>query len=132
MRFLKKTLKIIGWTLGAITLLLILFSIYVWKVSDVYPPRVADTSALSLRVAHPEGSLYTVGNNWIRKNEFGLYEMYVAGAPYERGVINGKLSAPLIRDQEKAFTDQIRQMVPSGGYLRFLRYVIGFHPISGQ
>lgn len=125
-RILKKILKVLGWTLATVFLLLVLFCLYVWKVSDVAPPRVSDTSALRLRVAHPEGSLYTIGNNWIRKNEFGLYEMYVSGKPYERGVINGKLSASLITAQEAAFTDQIRQMVPSGGYLRFLRYVIGF------
>jgi hypothetical protein len=125
-RFLKKFLKILGWTLAILLLLLLVSAVYVWKVSDVQPPKIRDTSALSLRVTHPEGSLYTIGDNWIRKNEFGLYEMYVSGKPYERGVINGKLSASLITAQEKAFTDQIRQMIPSQGYLRFLRYVIGF------
>ena len=126
MRFVKKVLKVLGWMVGVITLLLLLFCAYVWKVSDVHPPKIADTSALNLRVAHPEGSLYTIGDNWIRKNKFGLFEMYVAGKPYERGVINGKLSQPLIEAQEEAFTSQIKQMVPSPGYLKFLRYIVGF------
>lgn len=126
MRVVKKLLKIFGWTLATLVLILVLFGVYVWKVSDAKPPKVADTTALSLTVEHPEGTLYTIGDNWIRKNKLGLYEMYVSGRPYERGVINGKLSAPLITAQEEAFTSQIRQMIPSGGYLRFLRYVIGF------
>ncbi len=125
MRFLKKLLKFLGWTLAVILLLLAGFCVWVRKVSDIQPPKVTDTSALGLRVAHPEGSLYTIGDNWIRKNKYGLYEMYVSGKPYERGVKVGKLSAGLITAQEKAFTDQIRQMIPSPGYLKFLRYVIG-------
>lgn len=126
MRIVRKLLRIFGWTLATILVILVLFGIYVWKVSDAKPPRITDTSSLSLRVEHPEGTLHTIGNNWIRKNSFGLYEMYVSGKPYERGVINGKLSAPLITAQEEAFTSQIKQMIPSKGYLKFLRYVIGF------
>ena len=106
--------------------LLIIFCTYVYQVSDPKPPHVADTSAFSLQVAHRDGSLYTIGDNWIRKNEFGLYELYVSGKPFERGVKNGKLSASLITAQEQAFTQQIREMVPSPGYLRFLRYIVGF------
>ena len=52
--------------------------------------------------------------------------MYVSGGPYERGVKNGKLSRQQIIDQEIAFTSQIKQMVPGDGYLKFLKYVIGF------
>lgn len=126
MRFLKKFLKIIGWTLATIVLLLLLFGGYVWMVSDPKPPKVRDTSALALPVKHEEGTLYTIGDNWIRRNEYGLYEMYVSGKPYERGVKNGKLSAELITAQEEAFTKQIRQMVPSPAYLKFLRYIVGF------
>lgn len=52
--------------------------------------------------------------------------MYVSGKPFERGVKVGKLSAFLVAAQEKAFTDQIKEMVPSTSYQKFLRYVIGF------
>lgn len=126
MRFLKKFLKILGWSVVAIVVLLLLFCGYVWYVSNVPPPKVRDTSALALQVQHPEGSLYTIGDNWIRQNRYGLYEMYVSGKPFERGVKNGKLSAPLITAQEEAFTQQIRQMIPSPFYLHFLRYIVGF------
>ncbi|HXS35718.1 MAG TPA: hypothetical protein VN721_03395, partial [Flavipsychrobacter sp.] len=126
MRFIKKVLKFLGYTLAIFLLLIIIFCVYVYRVSNFSPPEVADTSALSLQKKHVEGSLYTIGDNWIRKNKYGLYEMYVSGKPFERGVKNGKLSQQLITDQEEAFTQQIKQMIPSAGYLKFLKYVIGF------
>lgn len=126
MRFIRRFFKIIGYTILVFLLLFILFCGYVWKVSDIKPPKIADTSALALQKTHVDGSLYTIGDNWIRKNQYGLYEMYVSGKPFERGVKNGKLSQQLVVDQEEAFTQQIKQMIPSHNYLKFLRYVIGF------
>nr|WP_249207321.1 C45 family peptidase [Chitinophaga hostae] len=52
--------------------------------------------------------------------------MYVEGAPFERGVINGKLSGELIRRQEDVFVAQFSKMVPSTFYLHFLKYFIGW------
>ena len=126
MRIIRKALHILGLVLGTVALLLLIFSIYIYNVSDFPEPEIADTTAYSLTVQQGQGALATIGHNWIRKNEYGLYEMYVAGKPFERGVINGKLSRQLIVDQEIAFTDEIKRMIPSGGYLRFLKYVIGF------
>jgi len=50
--------------------------------------------------------------------------MYVQGKPYERGVIIGKLSKKLIYLQEKAFVDELAQMIPSNFYRHFLKYFI--------
>ncbi|MBS1772169.1 MAG: peptidase C45 [Bacteroidetes bacterium] len=127
MRFLRWLFKCLGIFIGILLLIIIGFSIYVYNVSDnIVPPKVADTSAFALKREHPEGTLYTIGDNWIRKNQYGLYEMYVSGKPFERGVKNGKLSQKLIVDQEIAFTQQIKQMIPSEKYLKFLKYIVGF------
>lgn len=126
MRILKGILKGFGIFIGILLFIVIVFSIYVYRISDIKPPKISDSSALSLQVAHPGGSLYIIGDNWIRKNRFGLYEMYVSGAPFERGVINGKLAREQIIAQERAFTDQIKIMVPSEKYLKFLKYMVGF------
>lgn len=126
MRVVKKILKFLAWFLGILLLLLLIFCIYVWKVSDVKPPVVTNKSAVTLKRTPLDSTAYVLGNNWFRKSKYGLYEMYVAGQPFERGVINGKLSRELIVSQEIAFTHQIRKMIPSEGYLRFLKYVIGF------
>lgn len=126
MRFFKKILKFFAWFFGILLLTLIIFCIYVWKVSDIKPPVVADQSAVKLQRTSLDSTAYTLGNNWIRKSKYGLYEMYTSGAPFERGTINGKLSRELIVSQEEAFTHQIKKMIPSTSYLKFLKYIIGF------
>lgn len=50
--------------------------------------------------------------------------MYIQGKPYERGVINGKLSKELIYLQEKAFVGELSRMIPSNYYRHFLKYFI--------
>jgi hypothetical protein len=126
MRFLKKILKFFAWFFGILLLTLVIFCIYVWKVSDIKPPVVADQSAVKLQRTTVDSTAYTLGNNWIRKSKYGLYEMYTSGAPFERGVIDGKLSKELIVSQEEAFTHQIKKMIPSTSFLKFLKYIIGF------
>ena len=126
MRFLRKTLKVLGITICIFLLIILVFCVYVWKVSDVHPPKVADTSAFNLNRQHVAGSLYTINDNWIRKNQWGLYEMYVSGSPFEMGVKEGKLSQQEIVGQEIAFTSEIKRMIPSPGYLKFLKYIVGF------
>ena len=48
------------------------------------------------------------------------------GAPFERGVVNGKLTKELVQLQENYFNEQIRKMVPSTFYLHFLKYFVGW------
>lgn len=127
MHLLRWLLKCLTIFITVLLLIIVIFCIYVYNVSDnIIPPKVADTSAFSLQVSNLDGSLYTIGDNWIRKNEYGLYEMYVSGKPFERGVKNGKLSQQLIVNQEIAFTQQIKQMIPDDSYLKFLKYMVGF------
>lgn len=52
--------------------------------------------------------------------------MYLEGSAFERGLANGKLSRELIYKQEKAFVDQIKELIPSETYLKFLKYFIRF------
>lgn len=52
--------------------------------------------------------------------------MYVSGKPFELGAKNGILSKEDIVAQEVAFTDQIKQLVPSEWWRNTLKYVIGF------
>lgn len=128
MRFLKRLLKSIVVLIASLLVALLILGIYIYYSSDVEPPKVSvDDRIIGEQRVHVEGSLYTIEDtNWIRKNEYGLYEMYVSGKPYELGMKNGKLSQELIVAQEVAFTDQIKQMIPSTDYLKFLKYMIGF------
>ncbi len=112
--------------LGVIFILLLIGAIYLVQVTKVPPPKPADMSSLQLqRTSHGDG-FYTLKNNWFRHSKSGLYELYVEGEPFERGVINGKLTEELVVRQEDHFAEQITKMVPSKFKRNFLKYLIGF------
>lgn len=111
---------------GFFILLLGILFLYLVIVSKVEPPQIADTSSLQWQRSSPDSGLYTIKNNWFRKSNSGLFEMYVEGAPFERGVVNGKLSKELVVSQEDYFSEQINKMVPSKSYLHFLKYFVGW------
>ena len=126
MRRKNKFWKRTGYVCLVLVGLLITGFIYLVIVATIKPPRPADNSSLSLQRTEPSPGLYSIKNNWFRKSNSGLYELYVEGAPYERGVINGKLTQELVQRQEDHFNDQINKMVPSNFYRHFLKYVIGW------
>ncbi|HNS41875.1 MAG TPA: C45 family autoproteolytic acyltransferase/hydrolase [Taishania sp.] len=69
---------------------------------------------------------YVLGNNYLKKNDFGIWEMYIEGDPYERGLIYGELAKELNHHQEKVFVDQINEFVPKGFFQSFLNIMVGF------
>lgn len=112
--------------LAVIFILLFIAAVYLVQVSKVPPPKIADMSSLQLqRTDHGDG-FYTLNNNWFRHSKSGLYELYVEGDAFERGVINGKLTEELVVRQEDHFAAQIEKMVPSKFKRSFLKYLIGW------
>ncbi|CAM4128203.1 C45 family peptidase [Gillisia hiemivivida] len=79
----------------------------------------------TLRTKHND-SLYTIGNNILLKNKYGIWELYIEGDALERGIINGSLTRELIHKQETAFMTRIESLVPSTGYQKFLSKTIGW------
>jgi hypothetical protein len=118
--------RVLLYIIGSFLLLFVALAIYLVVVSKMPPPKIADQRALQLQRTQLDSTCYTLGNNWFRKSNSGLYEMYVEGAPFERGVVIGKLSGELIRRQEDVFVAQFSKMVPSKAYLHFLKYFIGW------
>ena len=118
---LKNIILIFSWTLSVIICLMVIFALTCtvlyyradMKVPDITSERVTDTLAV-------EESFFRFGGNMLRKSESGLYEMRISGKDFERGVAIGALTKDLLYYQEKVFVDQIRRMVPSEGYLKFL------------
>src|SRR5450432_2455206 len=111
----------------AVTGLLILLGvIYLLIVSRTSPPHISDKTALSWQRTEVSPGFYTLKNNWFRKSKSGLFELYVEGRPFDRGIVNGKLTKELIRLQEDYFNAQINKMIPSGFYRHFLKYVVGW------
>ena len=119
LRRLRNTIITIVLLIGT---LVILFNIK----TKISPPQVDGLSILEAVRENPAPDFYKIGDSWLRKNKFGLWEMYLEGSPFEIGVINGKLTRELIKVQEDAFVEQINTMIPSKSYLKFLKYFIGW------
>lgn len=117
---MKKGLKILGYTLGALVLFIIMSLAYIkWCMASELP-KPQNTDTLKLQRQKLGDNFYKIGNNWLRKSNSGLWEEYVEGEPFERGVISGKLNKELLYSQEVAFTDQIHKIIPDNRYLGFL------------
>lgn len=117
---MRKLLKALAYTLGLILLLLFVGYVYIQYGLAPEIPEVKDKSALNLQREKVGENFYRIGNNWLRKTENGLWEEYVEGEPFERGVITGKLEKELLYTQEEAFVEQIHNLVPNNNYLSFL------------
>lgn len=91
-----------------------------FRITNPEPPFVLTESVL-LEV-NDSASVRWGGNGWYRKNEFGLWEAYVEGTPFERGQTLGFLAQNEVRSQEAHFIAQIKNLVPSAWLLKTLRY----------
>jgi isopenicillin-N N-acyltransferase-like protein len=122
---LKRLLKITGWVIGILVLSIMLLSWYIVQVSVIDPPTPSSQYPTFEKIVHQD-SLVTFGNNWFRKSESGLYEVYVEGDAYTRGVALGVLTKDLVRHQEDVFTQQLYHFVPSSFYRKILIHLIGY------
>lgn len=121
MKILFKTiLGIFELFLGFVVVLVI----YIILSSRISPPEVPSIT-IGKRVQVGKNH-YTLGKNWLKKNDHGIWEMYIEGAPYERGLIYGELAKELVQKQERVFVDQINQFVPSSVWQQFLRLMLDF------
>ena len=66
-------------------------------------------------------STFIAGNNFLTKNKHGLWEMYVEGDPYQRGLLIGSLTEELLQHQEDVFLSKVNELVPSKTQQSFLR-----------
>lgn len=107
-----------------VILILFLFFLYLHFGINPPPPTVTDMSPLEKERTELDSTTFTLGNNWFRKSNSGLYEMYVEGQPFERGVAYGKLTQELVQRQEDHFTAQFLKMVPSKSFMYLLKYGI--------
>jgi predicted choloylglycine hydrolase len=119
LRFSKKAFLVLAG-------LLIIFVIYFLASIYISIPEIKDKSALNLIREKADTNFYRIKNNWLKKSKSGLWEMYLEGDAFERGVINGKLTKELAEQQETAFIHQIKELIPSDGYLNFLKYFVAY------
>lgn len=98
--------------------------IYILFASQIPTPEVPDIHIGTRKKVGKDH--YVLGDNYLKKNDFGVWEMYIEGDPYERGLIYGELAKELIQRQEDIFVDQINQFVPKGAFQQFLKLMVGF------
>ena len=121
---MRKFARIILGIIGVLLLIVIIICIWVQLATRVKVPVEKDMSITTAEVTSPEKGFYKCGRNWLQERNSGLWELYLEGKPFNRGVIEGKLTKTLIEKQEQAFIDEINYMIPSSSFLKFLRYFI--------
>jgi hypothetical protein len=112
---------------SGIVLFLLAFYFIFRAMVIINPPEINDDDfTTNLKREKVADNYYRINGNLLRKSESGLWEMYISGKPFERGVINGKLSKELIHTQETAFIGMIKELIPNDLYLNFLKYLIAW------
>ncbi len=91
----------------------------------LYAPKVADKSAVNTERIKIAENDYSCFDCRLRKNKFGLWDMYINGSGFDAGVKNGILTKELAYFQEDSFMKRIKELVPSKFYLKFLRLFVG-------
>lgn len=123
MRKLKRTVFIV---LASIGIFILGLMMYVRLVSGVSEPGPLSSVLENQERIEVSEHFYTLGQNWFKKSNSGLYELYVEGDPFDRGVAIGKLTQELVQFQESTFNRQINRLVPSSLYRIFLKYFVGW------
>ncbi|MDR1698357.1 MAG: C45 family peptidase [Prevotellaceae bacterium] len=123
MKALKKILKILLIIAAICTASYFLLAWWL-RIPD---PEISEADRkITQMEAVQDSNFVTFGSNRLRQSESGLWEMYVEGSDFERGVAIGKMSKELLKYQEDVFVAQIRELIPSDSYLKFLRLFVSF------
>ena len=134
---IKKIFKYTSYVLLSLLVILIAGVCYLYFSADMRTPK-HEPGIIMTKVSHadttimvPAEVLYNdtldlryYDGNFLRHSESGLWELFVKGDAFQRGEAIGKLSSDLLHYQEKVFVDQIREIIPSDSYLKFLRFFI--------
>ncbi len=123
---MKRVIKWTGVALGTILLVIIIGLFILQKATTLPFPSPVDTGITELERTQSIDGIFRIKNNWLKKNNAGIYELYTEGSAFERGVVNGKLTRELIHAQEQYFIQQIEHIIPSKFYLRFLKVFISW------
>lgn len=131
---IKRFLKYTGIALLAILLSITAWTWYLYSTADMFAPSTeyaewktgCSSDSLPPPAWNRQSALVNPGRpaSGLRQSESGLWELYVEGNAFQRGEAIGHLSKDLLYYQEKVFVDQIREIIPSDSYLKFLRFFI--------
>lgn len=97
------------------------------KKSIKNEPNKADFIIESIPKNQITDSLFFKGNNSLRKNQYGQWELIASGDPINLGNNIGDLTTELVQQQEEIFFDKIEELVPSKFSQRFLRKFLSWY-----
>jgi len=127
MNILKKIGRIAKTILKGLGIFLVVFILYfIWDIRMTTPPINEELSVEQYNRVEVAPNHYRVNNCWLKKNKFGIWEMYLEGKPYERGLIYGVLAKELMEKQEVHFVNQIDEMVPNQFFQFFLKMFVAW------
>ena len=115
--------RIVKWLVGFFAVLILLWVLF-RLITAVSPPSPEESFESSLERVEVGRQAFTCQDSWLKKNEYGLWEMYLSGSEFQLGAKNGILARELIAYQEEVFVEKLQEMVPSEFYLNFLKQVI--------
>ncbi|MCP4311157.1 MAG: hypothetical protein GY790_07850 [Bacteroidetes bacterium] len=115
--------RLVRWFAGILGTVILLFALF-RLLTPNHPPSEQEKSAPVPQRVEAGDHAWTCQENWLKRNSYGLWEMYLSGSDFELGVKNGVLASELIGYQEEVFVERLREMVPSDFYLNFLKQVV--------
>ncbi|TDE11388.1 C45 family autoproteolytic acyltransferase/hydolase [Dyadobacter psychrotolerans] len=122
-KILRRLIKFFG---AFLLLILILFGLFLWRIKVPVPEFESNKTVQSYERIQVAPNHFKVNNCWLKKNKYGIWEMYLEGPPYERGLIYGILSKELMEKQEVYFVNQIKEMIPGSFFLQILKGFVGW------
>ena len=106
--------------------LILALVIYLGVVIPIPYPEIDDLSVLELEREIIGIDHYRIGNNWAKKNDHDIWEVYIEGSPFDRGLIYGKLLKEPVQQQEVFFINQLEKIIPNATYRLLLTVIIGY------
>lgn len=120
MKILKYTFAIV------VVLLLLVVTVFFLKVR-IPNPELEQPSAISAsQLQQLSNRQSALGDNLLRQNEKGQWEMYLEGPAYDRGLAFGLMARELMGKKEEAFIGEIKNRIPSEAFLNVLKYLVGW------
>lgn len=116
-----KILKYIAATILSLILLILAAGVVLYMTAD----RSIPDNSLPVVIPSPRDSsgVLLFGRSSLEKGEGDLWNLWLRGDAEERGLAFGQLCKSLMHEQERAFVDQIKIIVPNEKYLSFLKYL---------
>lgn len=123
---MKKLWKYTKRTLLVILVLIIGVSIYLFFAIQISTPQVDETILEKYQREKISENYYQVDDSWMKKNKHGIWEVYIQGSDFERGIKYGMLTKELMEKQEVHFVGQVESLVPNSTFRFFLKVMVAY------